>query len=153
MKSADRGRNGFLLIVAITFLIAASPFGSVGVAREGPTRVAAQDRAVSPRHTPMYVLDWGTQGTDPDDLRAPVHVASTSSGYVYVSDQVEDRVQKFDDEGAYQTLWGSSGETEGQFESPWGLGVDSGGNVYVADDNNDRIQKFNGNGAFLVTWG
>jgi DNA-binding beta-propeller fold protein YncE len=153
MGSRDQGHRALFLIMAITMAVAATPFSSTGMADERCAGFVAQKITVPPHRVPVFVLEWGEQGTGVDELRAPVHVASPSSGFVYVSDQVEDRVQKFDGEGTYQTLWGGSGETEGKFDNPWGLGIDSAGNVYVADDNNDRIQKFDSNGIFIVTWG
>ena len=56
------------------------------------------------------------------------------------------RIQKFDSNGAFITKWGSYGSEDGQFHYPIGVAVDSSGNVYVADSYNNRIQKFDSNG-------
>jgi len=101
----------------------------------------------------MYVLEWGSLGSGDGQFKAAVHVAAPPSGFVYVSDQVLDRVQKFDDEGTYLAKWGGTGTAEKQFNNAWGLGVDSSGNLYVADSSNHRIQKFDSAGTFLLTWG
>ena len=63
------------------------------------------------------------------------------------------RIQKFDSNGAFITKWGSSGSEDGQFNYPVGVAVDSSGNVYVADYVNNRIQKFDSNGTFITKWG
>jgi len=72
---------------------------------------------------------------------------------VYVVDQSNNRIQKFDSNGTFLLKWGSSGSGDGQFNAPSGIGVDVDGNVYVADLGNQRIQKFNSSGAFLIEWG
>ena len=83
----------------------------------------------------------------------PNGIALDSSGNVYVADAGNDRIQKFNSNGAFVTTWGSSRTANGQFISPNGIAVDSSGNVYVAEFSNNRIQKFNSNGAFITKWG
>ena len=64
-----------------------------------------------------------------------------SEGYVYVSDNGNHRIQKFDSEGRFVTKWGSFGSENGELSGPTGLAVDSRGNVYVSDMGNNRIMK------------
>jgi tripartite motif-containing protein 71 len=54
---------------------------------------------------------------------------------VYVADDGNNRIQKFDTNG-------SKGTGYGQFDDPTSAAVDSSGNVYVADFYNYRIQVF-----------
>ena len=63
----------------------------------------------------------------------PTGVAVDSSGNVYVADNGNNRIQKFNSNGKFITKWGSYGTADGQFSSPIGVAVDSSGNVYVAD--------------------
>jgi DNA-binding beta-propeller fold protein YncE len=70
-----------------------------------------------------------------------------------VTDSFNDRVEKFNNDGAYLTQWGTFGSGNGQFNYPHGIDVDPSGNVYVVDTDNDRVQKFSDTGAFLVAWG
>jgi hypothetical protein len=65
-----------------------------------------------------------------------------TSGYIYVADSYNNRIQKFSASGEYITQWGSFGTGNGQFKIPYGIAVDASGNVYVADTVNNRIQKF-----------
>ncbi len=74
---------------------------------------------------------FGTQG-----------IAVTANGLVYVADQSNDRIQRFDEDGNFQTRWGSEGTGDGQFEHPGGVAVAPTGLVYVADTYNGRIQRF-----------
>ncbi len=84
--------------------------------------------------------------------------AVDGSGNVYVVDNDQsygtiERIQKFDNAGAFLTKWGSTGSGDGQFSYHHGIAVDGSGSVFVADSGNARIQKFDNNGAFLTKWG
>ena len=83
----------------------------------------------------------------------PRGMAIDSSGYVYVADTANDRIQKFYSNGNFITKWGSEGTGDGEFHWPPGIAVDSSGYVYVADAGNDRIQKFDSDGNFITKWG
>jgi len=103
--------------------------------------------------TAEYVLQFDGE---PDRLQRPVSIAIDQEGNLYVLDQNNFRIQKFDREGNPVTKWGTVGSGDGQFAfTPWlnGLAVDGQGNVYVTDDDNHRIQKFDSNGQFLMKWG
>ena len=63
----------------------------------------------------------------------PSGVAVDSSGNVYVADNSNHRIQKFNSSGGFITKWGSYGSGDGQFNYPYGVAVGSSGNVYVAD--------------------
>jgi hypothetical protein len=83
----------------------------------------------------------------------PVCMAVDSNNNVYVTDDENERVLKFDKNGNYLTQWGSSGSDNGQFLIPAGIALDSDNNVYVTDENNNRIEKFDSNGGYLTQWG
>ena len=85
-------------------------------------------------------------------MARPVSLSAPDDS-VYVVEQHNARVQKFDSDGAFQAQWGSFGSGPGQFNLAWGADADNEGNVYVADWRNDRIQKFTGNGEFLAAFG
>jgi tripartite motif-containing protein 71 len=101
----------------------------------------------------VFSFKWGTVGSDDGRFSKPVGIGIDSSGNVYVSDQDNNRIQKFDTNGSFLTKWGSAGDGDGEFSGPQGIGIDSSDYVYVADWGNNRIQKFDNNGNFLVKWG
>jgi DNA-binding beta-propeller fold protein YncE len=97
---------------------------------------------------------WGSEGNGPGKFRSPYGIAvDDRNGHVYVSDWVNQSIQKFANDGTFLLRWGGSGTGSGEFNGPAGLSVDEVGNIYVADQNNHRIQKFDENGAFLTEWG
>ena len=72
----------------------------------------------------------------------PAGLAVDSSGNIFVVDQGNNRIQKFDSNGKFITKWGTPGSGDGQFEEPTGIAINSLGNVYVVDRGNNRIQVF-----------
>jgi tripartite motif-containing protein 71 len=100
-----------------------------------------------------FVKKWGTQGTGNGQFYEPWGVAVDSSGNVFVTEYLNHRVQKFNNNGGFIRKWGTPGTGNGQFDSPTGVAVDHSGNVFVADSENDRVQKFNNNGGFIRKWG
>src|SRR5262249_9133501 len=79
--------------------------------------------------------------------------AIDGSGFVYVVDQRNNRVQKFDNSGVYQAQWGTSGSGDGQLSNPVAITADAAGNVFVVDTGNHRVQMFSEAGVFAAKWG
>ena len=76
------------------------------------------------------------------------------SNEVYVVDNLNGRIQKFDTNGKFITKWGSNGWDDGEFKTPGEISIDPSKRViYVVDTVNDRIQKFDSNGKFITKWG
>jgi hypothetical protein len=100
---------------------------------------------------------FGAPGSGNGQFASPTGVAvDDSSGDVYVVDQGNKRVQKFDAKGSYLSQFNGSGNPsfpEG-FSSPSYIAVDnssgvSKGDSYVVDVGHNVIDKFNSNGAFV----
>jgi len=96
-----------------------------------------------------FLLTWGSAAT----FNIPSGVAVDSSGNVYVTDTLNNRIEKFSSTGTFITEWGSSGSLNGEFNSPIGVAVDSLGNVFVTDSVNNRVEKFTSTGTFITKWG
>ena len=68
---------------------------------------------------------------------------------MYVTDQNNERVERFDAAGNYVSQFGSSGSGNGQFNSPDGVAVDpASGDVYVTDQGNARVERFDAAGNY-----
>ena len=103
---------------------------------------------------PKFVLAFGNSSSNPNNnLAFPGGIAVDGTGYVYVSDTHNNRIQKFTSRGDYVAQWGRKGTNAGCFDYPQGLAADRNGHVYVADTHNNRIQKFNEDGTFVMQWG
>ena len=63
-------------------------------------------------------------------------------GFIYITDIVNDRIVKLDQNGNYISEWGKRGSNLGEFLMPTKIAVDNNGSIYVADSGNHRIQKF-----------
>jgi tripartite motif-containing protein 71 len=95
----------------------------------------------------IYVYDsqFGGSGTGNGKFSYPIAIAMDSSGNIYITDQNNRRVQKFDSNGNYQLQFGS-----GYFDTPQGIAISpTNGYIYVADNYYATIFKFDSNGAYI----
>lgn len=85
----------------------------------------------------------------------PYAVAASSTGNVYVVDQLNNRIRKITSAGIISTIagtgtYGNTGDggaaTAATLANPQGVAVDAAGNVYVADYGNNRIRKISTTG-------
>jgi len=102
---------------------------------------------------PTFTVTWGQYGPDDAEFRSPTGITVDNHGNVYVVDEQNDRLQKFDHNGQFLFKWGKQGSAAGQFLAPTGVAVDTADNVYIADTNNQRIQKFTDAGNYVAEWG
>jgi streptogramin lyase len=101
----------------------------------------------------VLVKKWGEFGDKPGQFKFPAMIAADRDANVYVVDQHNHRIQKFDSVGNFILMWGKFGTGPGEFNYPYGIGVDSKNDVYVSDMNNNRIQKFSSAGAYINSVG
>lgn len=108
----------------------------------------------SPGGSQMKSVNMRGKSTDlraagKSDQTAPAGVAVDSLGNLYVSDQANNQIQKFDNQGQLLKTIGGKGSEPGSFMGPRGLAMDAQDNLYVADEYNSRIQKFDSSGALV----
>ena len=100
-----------------------------------------------------FVTKWGSLGSADGQFNSPNGVAVDASGNVYVTDQGNNRIQKFTSTGTFITKWGAAGSGDGEGQ-PVAVALNASGIfVYVTDRTNNRIQMFTSTGAFITQWG
>lgn len=101
------------------------------------------------------VLRWGTFGSSEGRFAFPQGIAADAGNNIYVADNGNHRIQKFDSRGNFLLQWGSFGDGQGFLRSPSGIAVDSLNNIYVvcSDMNWHVVQKFDSEGNFILSWG
>jgi DNA-binding beta-propeller fold protein YncE len=108
----------------------------------------------------VCVSKWGKPGRGASllhggEFAAPIYgLAVDQQGSLFVVDNANNRVQKFDNAGNFIILWGNFGSSNASFHNPTGIACDARGDVYVVDTNNHRVQKFDGKlGSYLMKFG
>ncbi len=122
----------------------------IGQPPEAPKR---KESPTSQSVTKQNILEIGGFGSTDGKFNSPKDIAVDTEGNVYVVDNKNHRIQKFDPTGKFLLAWGKNGKEDGQFDQPTGIFVDSRGEVYIADTWNHRIQKFDTNGNFKMKFG
>jgi DNA-binding beta-propeller fold protein YncE len=92
----------------------------------------------------------GNRGEAPGEFKYPGAVAVGADGMVYVSDQMNFRVQAFDRTGNIVRVIGQVGTLPGSFARPKGVAVDSQGHLYVVDAAFGNVQLFQADGSLLL---
>jgi DNA-binding beta-propeller fold protein YncE len=104
-----------------------------------------------------YLNEVGTFGTNPGQFRFPYDVGVDSGDQLFVADNNNHRVQRFNAfDLSFSGQWGSFGTDSGNLEFPRSLAAladDPLGGAYVADTANNRIQGFDPNGGVTAGWG
>ena len=87
------------------------------------------------------------------ELTWPASIALDSGGNLYCSDEYENIVAIYNEDGERTGQWGQTGSDQGQLDGPSGLAFDSEDNIYVVDSRNSRVQRFTKDGQFLSAFG
>jgi len=126
--------------------------GIKGIAVDSADNIYVIDVSASPgtvikkfdRNGNKLSLQFGTiGGLDSGYFNSPTDLAiDNRNGDIYVVDSGNNRVQRFDSEGAFLSEFGQFGAENGSFSSPWGIAIDNSGYVYISDTKNARIEKF-----------
>ncbi|MFO0955449.1 MAG: fibronectin type III domain-containing protein [Candidatus Saccharibacteria bacterium] len=100
-----------------------------------------------------YLGQWGSTGNGSNQFSSPKGITISPQDYVYVVDQSNNRVQKFNANGTFQQAFGTYGTADGQFSGPTSVTANNNSDIYITDTVNHRIQKFDSNGNFITKWG
>lgn len=99
------------------------------------------------------VLVLGREKDDPHQaFYNPSTVRADRWGNIYVVDQGNNRIVKFDKDGNFLEETGGIGQGPGEFLEPVDVVIDHEGRLFVADKGNLRIQIFDADGHFLESF-
>ncbi len=106
--------------------------------------------------TPLF--NFGSHGTSEATFQAPLGVAFSPGGDIYVADnlavgQGNNRLQVFDSSGGFLRTFGEYGTNVFQFVRLLGVGVGRDGKVYTADGQANRVQTFGSDDGFGWIYG
>jgi DNA-binding beta-propeller fold protein YncE len=110
-------------------------------------------RIVAFRRNGEYLFHWGQAGIRDREFIHPFGITSGVDGFVYVTDDAANRVQKFDERGQHVKTWGRWGTEPGQFYKPKGIAQDERGQLIVADFGNHRAQIMSPDGLYIDMFG
>jgi tripartite motif-containing protein 71 len=132
--------------------IAVDSFENVWVSDQGGDRVEEFGRSG------RYITQFGGPGSGNGQFSfgPSAGVATSLTGYIYVVDANDHRVERWLDPShapSYVGSFGSAGAGAGKFLAPSEVAVDPGGNVYVADATGNTVQKFSASGTYIATSG
>lgn len=107
-------------------------------------------------HNCQYIADWQFK----DDITPHAIAIDREANWIYVTDagiytptnQCNNRIYKFDEQGCLLDEWGNNAMNEGPLNVPCDIAVRDG-NLYVANKYNHNILMFNHSGKLLETLG
>jgi tripartite motif-containing protein 71 len=90
----------------------------------------------------VFVSRFGGKGDQPGQFSAPRAVSVDPSGFIYIADTGNNRIQKFDPSGQFLAQIGGFGWGREQFNEPASLWAENGLDVFVADYDNQRVSRY-----------
>ena len=131
--------------------VAAGPDGVLYVlsrGQEGVGGVTAENKRIG-----KLTIDQEFIGDFARGMTWPAGIALDSEGNIYCSEEFQNKIFVFNEDGEEIGSWGESGSGQGQLNGPSGLAVDDDDNLLVVDARNNRIQKFTAGGEYVATIG
>jgi sugar lactone lactonase YvrE len=89
-----------------------------------------------------FIARFGEKGDGPGQFNSPQAVSVDPSGFLYVADTGNNRIQKFDFQGRFVAEIGGFGWGREQFNEPVSVWAENGLDVFVADYDNQRIERY-----------
>ncbi len=131
--------------------VAAGPDGVLYVlsrGQEGVGGVTAENKRIG-----KMTIDQEFIGDFARGMTWPAGIALDSSGNIYCSEEFQNKIFIFNEDGEEIGSWGEAGSGQGQLNGPSGLAVDDNDNLLVVDARNNRVQKFTTGGEYIATIG
>jgi DNA-binding beta-propeller fold protein YncE len=116
--------------------------------REGDLLIADYEhhRVCSYSHKGSYQFHFGGWGNAPTCLQYPVNLSTDSENSIYVIDEKNREIKKFDRDGGFLLRFG-----QGDFGPIFSLSIDTNDHVWVAEPKHNRVRIFDGQGKIQRT--
>ena len=100
-----------------------------------------------------YVFGQKLGGPETKIFKAPRAIAFDGKGNLYVTDESDFKIKKFDPQGRFEGGWGDAGREFKSLKEPSGMAFDGQGFFYVTDAKAGCVMKFSTAGKFVAKWG
>ncbi|MFQ5641249.1 MAG: FG-GAP-like repeat-containing protein, partial [bacterium] len=100
-----------------------------------------------------HLFNFGSSGIGDGQFNQPSGMAISKSGKIIITDEMNHRIQVFDELGNFMFRFGAFGTGKGEFNQPKGVAINSQGSILVTDEMNHRVQVFDSTGSFLSEFG
>jgi len=100
-----------------------------------------------------YDTSFGRHGIAHGEFHCPTYIIKDRDGNLLISDQFNNRVQKFTVDGQFISSFGIYGTSKVKLNNPVGLAVDNEGFIYVSNMSSHCIKKFSPEGDFVLSFG
>ena len=106
----------------------------------------------------IFINKWGKEGTEYGQFKSPAVIVIDSKDDIYILDNGNNRIQKFNSQGNFLGQWGKKWEFNikeepaGYFNGSSSICIDNNDNIYVSDYGNARVQVFDIKGNFKMMW-
>jgi DNA-binding beta-propeller fold protein YncE len=147
-KSAGSGASNVAVSESPSGLSANTTYHVRLVAESEAGKTYGEDKSFTTNNA-EFSFSFGAKGSGNGQFTSPRGVAVDSAGNIWVVDNQNNRVQKFNSKGEYVSQFGTQGETAGKFWEPTDIAIDSAGNLWVTDTENNRIEKFDSEGKYV----
>jgi sugar lactone lactonase YvrE len=139
---------------AVEYDYEAGDLAEIAVEDPGSTTATPDEvKVITERLPPSYASSFGATGTANGQFAHPADVAVDAQDNLWVVDQNNNRLEKFNAKGEFLTKVGASGSGNAQFNRPTALAIDAKGNLWITDAGNKRVQELNEKGEFLRAFG
>ncbi|HVD92905.1 MAG TPA: peptidyl-alpha-hydroxyglycine alpha-amidating lyase family protein [Vicinamibacterales bacterium] len=115
-----------------------APNGDIFVSEGHASSEGSNARVLKFDKRGTFIKAWGKLGKGPGEFDQPHALAMDSKGRLFVGDRGNNRIQIFDQDGAYITEWS-------QFSRPSGIAIDEDDTIYVADSESGSVNPAHGN--------
>jgi sugar lactone lactonase YvrE len=94
---------------------------------------------------------WNNAGSGNGQFHSPTQISLDSSGNLYVTDSINNRVQEFDPSGNFLMEFGSSGTGQHRLYAPVGISILSDGRMVIADNRSHLVSFWGPSAPLLIS--